>query len=228
MSQEHYQRTLPFSRVPILHPAIFYDNASGTFNWLQSGDGVDFTADYHADAAFVDTNGIRLITKSTTPAENDLVTINRILWMPPINRLRFQACFHFPTYAINCRLKFWVETYDGLTLHATGIAANPQNGVVYYISALPAGAPTWSVLPGVTIPMADAIWSKLDFSTDFATDYNHLLHLNSTVLDVSAVAVPTFGSPAQRRLTLFIQLQTLQIAQATAYVDQVLLTPENP
>lgn len=227
MPKEHYARVLGFSRIPILHPAILYDDASGTFNWLDMGTPADYTADYDPSAAYVGINGIQLNTKQTTPAANDYVRIYRHIWLPPHQLLRIQLVFNHVDKDISAYLRVILHWYQGETHYVAGIRTKADDGEVSYASGITGVIATWTVLPGVTIPLMDDVWNKLDLSVNWIDAMYQYIHLNDTIVDGTALPVGSLEYAAAKVLSIYIELETLQAAQAIARLDQILLTPEN-
>jgi len=228
MAEENYSRVHPFCRIPVIHPALLFDDCESTFLWNTDGTGTDWTAEHDPTAAHVQTNGILLKTKSTTPAANDKVLIDRKLWLPPQKLLRLQLVFAHPVVANAAHLRFVLHWYEGETHYVSGLRSQPDLGEVAYASGIVGIEPTWTVMPEPTLPISDGVWNKLDFSVNWQTARHHLLHLNEHAQDVSAIAIASVGAVTATVLQLYIELETLINAQAVAYIDQVLLTPENP
>jgi len=228
MSEEHYKRTHPLCRIPIIHPAVLFDDCESSFLWTAAGTGADYVAEHDPAAAYVQTNGIILQTKLTTPAANDVVTLNRVLWLPPQMLVRLQFVFAFPSTAISCQLRVWLNWYSPAIQYAAGFAANPQLGTVYRVNGFVGVEPTWLLADDLTIPLIDKAWNKFDLSLNWQTALHHLLHFNNTVLDLSDLAITQQDGIGPSFMSLHVELETLQIAQATAYLDQILLTSDNP
>ena len=228
MPIERYTRVVAFNRVPLIHPALVYDDGEAAFLWNTDGTGTDWTAEHDPSAAFVQNNGILLKTKATTPAVNDYVRIYRGLWCPPQQIVRLQLVWAHPAYGIAAHLRFVLHWYRGTVHYIAGMRSQPNNGEVARATGISGIEPTWTVMPDLSVPQSDGLWNKLDFSVNWQSGKHHLLQWNEYALDLSAINVPSLDYVAAAYLGLYIELETLQLAQAQAYVDQVLLTPENP
>ena len=228
MPIERYARVLSFNEVPVIHPALLFDDCESTFLWDSEGTGADWTAEHDPAAAFVQTNGILLKTRATAPAANDVVRIWRTLWLPPQRLVRLQLCFAHPSVAITAHLRFILHWYQGATHYVSGMRSEPLTSEVARATGITGIEPTWTAMPELSVPAIDGAWNKLDLSVNWQTGFHHLLHWNENPLDLSQVAIPSLPAITATFLQLYIELETLQDAQAVAHVDQVLLTPENP
>jgi len=228
MPQDQYQRTFPFSRVPIMHPALLYDDGNGTWQWNETIFGAGPTFEYDPVAAYVGLNGIHLQTGATAPAEHQLIAIPRALWLPPHQRLRLQACFNLLAAAPAATLSFFLNWFTGEVQYVGGVQVQSDNAAVRYASALAAGTITWTAIAGWTCQNLDDCWNKLDFSIDLDALTYHRGNLNEQVMDASGIDIPFDDSILGKVLQVVILLETLAAAQATAYIDQFLLTAENP
>ena len=73
---------------------VLLDNCEDTYKWTNSGTGADFGGSYSAQINYFGTKLHKLLTKTTTPAEDDYVTALRKLCLP-VERsleLRFRMC----------------------------------------------------------------------------------------------------------------------------------------
>lgn len=228
MPEQHYVRTHALANVPIMHPALFFDDCAGTFTWSSFGDGADFTAEYDPTAAHVQTNGILLQTRATTPAIADKVTIYRTLWLPPLHLLRLQACFNTIAADPSARLHAIIVWYDGLLKHYAGLRFNTADGSVEYLSGYNAGGPIWTTITDWGYVYEGTGWNKLDLSINVKTKRYYLIHVDEHVLDASNLSLSPWEAAVSKYLHIEFVLETLVASQATARLDQILLTPENP
>jgi len=228
MPEENYSRVYPFSRIPIIHPALFYDDCESTFIWRSFGDGTDFTAEHDPSAAHVQTNGILLKTRATSPAIADKVTIYRTLWLPPSTMLRLQACINTQAASPSCRLHAIIVWYDGAYKRYAGLRFVTATGAVEYISGWSAGEPVWTAVSDWEYCYEGVCWTKFDLSLNISSLMYHLIHVNEHVLDASNLPLVSVEAAVSKYLHVEFVLETLAETQAEAWVDQVLLTPENP
>lgn len=228
MPQEHYHRVHGFSTIPVIHPALFFDDCSGTMNWLKSGTGADYSVQYDPLAAFVQTNGLMLKTRETNPAEEDIVNAYRRLWLPPRGVLRLQAMFSFIVETPPEIIQFIITWNDGEVAHDAGIAIWATYGGVAYLSGYQAGDFVWTSIPDWKASIIDGAWSNIDFSINLDTGFYHRIQLNEHVLDGTQIPIHTHDLLLEKHLHLLLKLKAFTAAQASAYVDQILLTQEAP
>jgi len=228
MAEEHYTRVHPFCRIPLIHPAVLFDDCESTFLWGSFGTRDVFTAEHDPSAAHVQTNGILLETAAADCAANDKVTIYRTLWLPPQKLLRLQVCFNTIAADPSARLHVIIVWYDGAEKHYSGMRFNTADGSVEMLYHYDAGGAYWTALPAWEYVYEGVGWNKLDYSVDITDLVYHLIHVNEHVIDARAQALPPWEAVVSKYLHIEFVLETLVATQAVAYLDQVLLTPENP
>lgn len=228
MPEENYSRVYPFSRIPIIHPCLFFDDCESTFIWRHFGEGTDHTAEHDPSAAHVQTNGILLKTRATGAAVNDKITIYRTLWLPPSQLLRLQACINTQAASPSARLHVIVVWYDGVNKNYAGLRFITATGAVEYLSGWSAPNPVWTAITDWEYVYEGVAWTKFDLSLNISKLIYHLIHVNEHVLDGSAIPLTQVLAGVSKYLHVEFVLETLAEAQAEAWIDQVLLTPENP
>jgi len=228
MAEEHYTRLHPFSRIPVIHPALLYDNGEGRFTWKSSGTGLDWTAAHNPIAAHVGTNGILLKTRQTGPSAADLVKITRKLWLPPQKVVRLQVSFN--TTAADPEAVLWIliAWHDGTLRHYAGVLFRSLTGAVAYVSGFDGADLEWTWPPDWEYVYEGAGWNKLDLSVNIRALKYHLIHVNEHVLDASAIPLSEVPGAVGKHLYIEFCRQTGVNTQAVAYLDEILLTPENP
>lgn len=228
MPQDQYQRTFPFSRVPIMHPVLLYDDCNGTWNWKRTIFGTDPTYEYDPSAALVGLNGILLETGATEAAANNLISIYRQIWLPAEERVRLQACFNLVAAAPAAELAIVLHWFTTVTHYLGGLKFNSNSGIVSYASSVAAGTISWTQIAGWLCQNSDDCWNRADISINLRTLAYHRLNVNEHVIDGTDLAFPSEDSVLGKYLEIHFLLQTLADAQATVFIDQVLVTAENP
>lgn len=223
MAQEHRLLVQPLSHIPVIHPALFYSNGDGQFNWSIDASGADYVADYNADAAFVGAKGLRLHTKSTTPAIDDYVHARQRLWIPPTKILRFQAVIASYGASPDTQLAFTLMHYDGAIQRTAGVRLDAVDGTVYYWTS---GA-AWTAISALSWNSVATYWNKLDFAISIADGLYNRITLNHNTQDMSALAIQAAASATAAHLYLLISLIAKANAMARAHIDQILLTGES-
>jgi len=228
MPQSKVKRTLPMSSVPIMHPALFHDDASGTFNYIVDATGAGYIAEYSTTNVHVGQKTIYLRTQPTTPQIGDMVSISKLLWLPPEKLLRLQVIWSPLSSSVNAYNTFYLTWLSGSRQYLAGLRSRTNTGEVWLASGFVGVAPTWTLRDDLHTPILSSAWSKLDLSVDWNTGKHHLLHFNEVALDLSDLDTPSQASVDASALFLYIIVETLQTSQASLFVDQLLLTPEVP
>jgi len=228
MPQDQYQRTFPLSHVPAIHPALLYDDCNGTFLWKQALFGAEMTAEYDPSAALVGLNGILLKTDGISPATNEFADIYRDIWLPAEERVRMQACFNLQADSPQIAFAVILHWYTGLTHYVGGLQVNSASGIVQYASSIAAGTISWTQIAGWLCQNSDDSWNRADISINLRTLAYHRLNLNEHVIDGADLPFPSEASGLGKYMEPYFHLQTLEDNQAVVFIDQVLVTPENP
>jgi len=228
MPQEHYQRTHGFSTIPVIHPALYFDDCSGTFTWQATGTGADWTAEYDPIAAHVQVNGLLLKTRQTTPTYPNYTSIYRRLWLPPRGVLRLQLVFSTLIDLPARYLHFAISWNDGVVAHDAGLHFASSTGAVSYITGYSSGDFTWTQIPGWVYSTIEHSWNKLDLSFNLQTNRYHKIELNEYALDGTDIHVHSHPLALAKHVHLYIRLLNSSADQVTAYIDQILLTQEAP
>lgn len=228
MPIEHYQRGYPLCRVPVMHPVLLHDDCDGTWKWKTTFFGAEMTGEYDPVAALVGLNGILLKTDGESPAENEFAGIYRDLWLPPLEQVRLQVCFNLLADSPAHRLDLILHWFTGADHYLGGIRVLSANGVIKYASSIIAGTVQYTTIPGWLAQNADDSWNKLDLAIDLNRLAYHRISVNEYVMDGAGLTFPSEDSVLGKYLQPVFMLQTLENNQATVYLDQVLITPENP
>jgi hypothetical protein len=226
MGQENYIRTYQLGQVKTIHPAIFMDDCyDSTFNYITSGTG-GYGAAYASGAAHSLKNGIQFYTPAGAPAVGDIVTIEKWLWLPPTKLGRLQFLFMFPAATPNLSLYNYLAWYDGAIVALAGINIMRVNSAAHIYYWNDAGG--WTELTTLLPNTSNKGWNKLDWSIDFAAPSYKRICMNHTVVDLTGTPPQSAASAFLPQLRLIFSLEANQAAQAKAFLDHILLTPENP
>lgn len=214
----------PLSHVPVIYPALFYDDGNGADNWITSADGADFDASYQSVAAYVGAKGLRLATRATGPTTGDVVTVSHYIPSTPNNLLRVRV--HFCQRDATPDGFFYVFPYwfDGTNFYAPEICFDTSDQKVYYATTLRAGY----VDSGLEFSEINLSWTLLDFSIDLNTHTYKTLRVNNRIVDLSAIPIAANANATKPSIRLYIEVATAANAQIAYYVDQILVTAENP
>ena len=222
--QEKYQRTLPFSHAPIIWPALFYDDASGTFDWQISATAGDYLAEYSTEAVLIGTKSIKLKTRATDPAFGDLVTIYKHLPVPPRKLARIQCAFRLGDGATNGDFRLRPFFYDGTTGYSFEILCLYTDESVQYLDE----DNVYQTIPNAFWSKATPVWNSIDLSLNLNNGSYHLLRLNGRTFDLSTYPTRPFAADDTPKFIAALGIKTTIAAWTLFYLDQLLITPETP
>lgn len=216
-----------FSLYPILHPALFYDNAEGTFQWTVTGTAGEYKASYETSGALVGLKGLVMHTKTDTPAGGDYVKAN--IYVPggagPI--VRFQLSFrrdaatstHFTT-----QIRFHVNNEANI-LNAF-LEAHWQIARLAYLMKTNGG---WAMteMDDSHLRPGEGQWHTLNVAINIETAKWISIVLNGKSLTIANDALEEGVSTYHDRGIRF-ELGTLAIPNemAGSHFDQLLITTE--
>lgn len=215
------------SLIRIIHPVLFYDDASGTFQYEVAATGADFVANYVTAAAFIRVNGLQLLTKETTPAADDEVLAQMFLSAGPGPIVRLQCVFRrgaAPSgdFTSTFRLQPDNETH---ILDAT-IEAHWSAARLAYLKKTD-GAWAMTELADSKIDPVQNSWHKLDFAINTLTEEWAYIKLDGKALAISPLAIEPAASIGRGRImALTLGTTAVAAAQAETNIDQLLITTE--
>jgi len=222
MPQEALTPTHAFSHVPVLHPACFYDDANGTFNYIVTGDVGDYLARYHADAAYVGAKGIQLATRETGTVPGDLLSIRRSIPLHPSLRVRLQLMYTQALDAPQDAVYLYFYYNDGDNQWCPELRLFNVDHKVYYAANMRA---TYTDT-GLTFLHPDHYWNLIDWTFDLAAGRFDHLRVNGQLLDMSDIAIPSAAVPGVVSLWAYIEIKAIAGSHAHSYFDQILITAE--
>jgi len=216
-----------YSLKPILHPAIFFDDASGTFNYTINATGEDYTADYDPASAFVGLKGITLKTKATTPAAGDHVWADMPLPLGPGPVFRVQLLMRTPATGST-------NTITGISLSAddelnTLTVALEAHWAALKLAYQKKSNGSWAMteMPDSKLRIDEKQWHTLDFAFNIPTrKWLHII-LNGKTLSITADDVQATTSVNRGRFVRLRLINSTPVAeQAVTHLDQILITTE--
>ena len=222
--QEKYLLTYPLSQAPIIWPALFFDDASGTFDWVVSGTGADYVAEYSTDTVLIGTKSLKLQTRITDPAAADLVGIMKHLPVPPRKLVRIQLAFRLGDGATNGNFRLRPFFYDGTKGYGFEIQCLYADETVQYLDH----NNDYQTIPNALWSKATPVWNSIDLSLNLNGPKYHLLRLNGTTFDLRAYPARSWASPETPKFIASLGAKTTAAAWTLFYVDQILVTPETP
>lgn len=224
MSQQHFDRVHSFNTIPVLHPAIFYDDCNGTFAYKVTAGPAGWVADYTLEWPYVGLKALEMHCSNVDPYVGEYVEIHKSLLQPPTQLARLQIIFcqpaggpaNFTNFTLHWRVPERVYMAqvqcDTLTKH-----------ILYAHSWAPAFTDS-----GLRFNNGIRWWNHLDLSMNLLTHRYHRLSLNGYALDLSAIPLPYAVSSYNPSLTFTIKVTNQAAVASHMLFDQILITPENP
>lgn len=221
--QERRPIVQPLSQVRCIWPALFVDDAAGTFAYSLSGTGSGYVGDYAASLPLVGDEAIRLRTRSASAAQGDVVNISKSLWSPPTKLVRIQFAFTRELVQ-NSFFYIWLNWYNGTTRCIPELNFTTSNSNVYYATTLHA---TY-VDTGMDFDPGQYHWNYVDWRINLDSEIYHIIKVNENTHHPDNVSVPTAVSSVAPYLQVVFQVECAANAQSGFFIDQILITPENP
>jgi len=216
-----------YSLKPILHPAIFYDDAAGTFNYTLTGTGEDYVGRYDNVPAFVGTNGILLQTRATTPAAMDVVQARKCVPANKLPIISLRALWKYPAAGpTNVRVRFSINHSLGTQYHEAQVqfcAYAP------YAQFLKKTNGTWALsdIPGWVVAGGDDRWQDVTLRVNTETGCYVSIEFNGQTYSIPTEPTRLYtGSNIGPTLEIALWLQIIEALQGTAHFAQILLTAE--
>lgn len=221
---EKQRITTPVSEVPVCHPAIFWDDASGTFNYVTTGTGADYVAEYNTAAAHSGVEGIHLETRTTDPAADDYVSIVKRLWLPPTQLITLEFLWSIPNYPSEAYFFAILHWYDGAFHRTAQLRFSFTTGDVHYYDD-EAG---WTPITAFDFANQTNTWNHVIFALNHRLNMYQFCSLNNQVWDGRAAPIRSAVQVERPRLYLEFMLETRGAAKRYMNIDHVLVSPSNP
>lgn len=194
---------------------LLLDDFEGTLNWKILGSNANHSGDVHADAAFMDSQGLKLDTGATATADGDYVmAVKGIGW--PSNDLlvmRFRVALE---QIADCEMvSIFPEAKDGSDQMHARVDWHPGDGTVEYLDS--AGSMQSLGTYGWTID-ADT-FVEMELVLDLATHQYISFALNGEETDMAGIAYQDVGDDTDRLLLMRIYVECTAAGNAVAYVD---------
>ena len=212
---------------PILYPAIFHDDCTGTEPYEVTGTGEGFQASYVTEAAFVGLNGLKIQTRETGAAIADLSTAK--IWLPanalPIIRAQFLFA-RDPNTSTHFYTQLQLRADDESSMWVSQVEIGWQAPSISYWKKVNA-AHSMTAIAGWLLQPAYHAWNHLQLAINVATACYHEIKFNGKTLSIPTEPLDATAT-INRGPLLELQLQTRCGAaeQANSHFDQILVTAE--
>lgn len=212
------------AEAPVIHPAIFYDDCEGTFNYQVTGTGTNFVGNYHPTRAHSGTHGLYLATKSTTPAANDSVLMRKQIFPTPKPTNTLQLLFSHYQYLAPAHFRLGLVRGHAADLQSALLLFDSDLSTISYYNT----EYGWTLIPGLTFNRLNLHWNHLMLSPDWQKNVYGTLTVNQHIVDLNAVTLPGIGWPSPGPLEFLIELTLDFAARSTLALDQILITSDIP
>lgn len=217
MSRDHIGSFNVSSGLSFARGILLLDDCEGTCNYIKSGTGADPVVDFAAAAAFIGTNGLRIQTRSTTPAQYDIASATKLISLPGSDYVLWRMMCMFPDVSLVEQVALRMYVYYLTNIWQAELRFTPNTPVMQYVNSAGAAANITALSKGVQ----DNQW----FDIELAIDLGKLTYLsaryNGSEADLSAFALYDTGNSALSTLKLNVEIGSAGAAQATAYFDQI-------
>ncbi len=213
---ESVSGVLGFSR-----EVLWADECKGTFKYAQTGTGGDDVFVYDTSGSILSTNGIHLVTRTTSAADGDTLRIARMLSFPVSGQLYTRLRMGVGDVSLLELIRVGINFKDGAKEYESGLTYKPNVPSLSYHNS--AGGLT--AIPTLAWQMGDWQNSILEFGLDvLAKEYLSALWLG-TEADLADVAVQEVGVSTLRQLEFSIEIETAGAAAASLFADTVYVGP---
>lgn len=144
---------------------LLLDQCGNTLPWYIYGDGTDFDIAIKREAAFFGNHGIRLRTKATTPAENNIVTARRMIPFPETNLLVYRLLINTPEVAKTKAIFIRADFNDGSRAYAAALKWLPNGPYLQYLNAVG----NYETIQGYDQDASDEAWISIEVVVKLAT-----------------------------------------------------------
>ena len=194
---------------------VLLDDCEGTFNWTATGTGSDFAASYETDAAFMGTKGMKLVTKTTTPADGDYVQVRRYMPYPEADLMTMRMRVALEQVSDCEYVYFIVYPYDGVNQYQASILWAPNAGAVWIRES----GGGYIEIPGSVWAVVDGAWVTMEMTLNLA-DFKYVSAMfNGVRGDMSAFSMDPLGANTNRYMRFEIKIVAIGPAITTVFFD---------
>ena len=217
MSRDHIGAFNVNSNLNFAKGIMLLDNCEGTCNWTKAGTGADPVLDYNSAAAFIGTNGMRIQTRSTSPAQYDVCSATKIIHLPVSGYMKFRAMCNFPDVSLVQQLSMMLYLYHLTDIWKAELRLTPNTPTMQYMNA--AGGAT--AIADMALKVADGQWFELEVGVDVTEHEYVAAQFNGIEVALSKIGFYDADDTTFTGANLFLEIGSAGAAQATAYFDQI-------
>lgn len=200
---------------------IWLDNfESGINQWLGEGD-LGYSIDWEGNLSKTGGFSCKLTTAAVEDHEAQII---KYIGFQLLSAIGFECSF---AYQQNWKyLKFLLWMADGSYLYQAAMRYDRVNYKWQYLSD---DSAYYDVPSGpLTLPAAPTEFDTMKFVADFATAKYKRLIVNSQEVDLSTLSFVKYAAVTTPHMALFISLSTKAAAAAIGYIDDVIVTQNEP
>lgn len=212
---DHSRRVSVQTQLGMSRNVLMWEDGSRGLDWIVSGTGADPVVAASSTYSFIGAKSIKLSTRSTSPADNDIG--NMIMQFPyPVAKRLFVGTRVFVAdvstverVEFRCRIYNGIRTYRATLLHVFSSGSyeyNDSSGVGTNFAAADGG-------------VVDKCWMFLGVELDLNTFKYVKANFNGVEADLSAVSIQDAAASTDRYIEIGCQLKTQGAQQAHSYWD---------
>jgi len=196
---------------------LLLDDCEGTCNWVKAATDANATVTFETVAAFVGTKGLRLFSGDATPAEDDIVTGQRLISYPESGLLVARCLMCAPDWSKLKSVSLKASHDPGAGDQYFGQVKIVAGDGAYYYDV--AGDPV--ELTDIVIPSVNGQWFVMELGLNCVDhEYRHVA-VNGVRVDLAGVGLYNAGASTGRASDVVAVATTVGAAAATLYVDCV-------
>ena len=201
---------------------IFVEDFSFAKQGAKAGTGTDYEVSLDPTGALRGSCGLKLQTKTTTPADNDYVSYTQIFGVVLSQFMEFLVFVKFPSIASNFTFDFVVSVPSGADVHGL------QFGAQIILSSLAikvlTGSATFTAVDTIS-QLAANDWNILQVGIDRISQKYVTLRWNHEDFDPSANSVHDEGA-VDNTMDFTPKLTVNAATQRACYIDNILIRSE--
>jgi len=202
---------------------IFQDNCNGTFNYIISGSGAGYNAEYSTAAALNKTNGIKLYTRAVGAQATDYVRIDKYVEALHRRALEYYIRFKIVDITLTESVRFGYSIYDGSRAYVCRIHIVSNTGQIGIYST--AGTP--AILTGVDTKIITGQINTAILRVNAISKKYIDLTFNGVKYDLSSYTFADIGASTDNYAKITIVAYNSTTTQQFVYCDAVKVSDIN-
>lgn len=216
MGREYQRESLVLGSLGLFGDIVFADDLEATtLLWAGTGTGVDFAVTRATGAAYMGAAGLSLVTKTTTPADGDIVTATVRLPQSLAKQVTLLCHFKNISDTLVQLVTFGFTGARSDYAFNLGVRYNPVTSLWQRQAA---GA-TWSNIAGGGFDGNPSAWHRVLLVWDWALKQYVKLVVDESLIDMSGLTFDTTANGGDLELQAYLQVEAAGAAVATSYFD---------